>query len=114
MKLKFYKFTQNNSGGSFSVDKNLCHRLFIQAFSYEEARDKAESLGVYFDGVGDCSCCGDRWSDFEELISFPHKWDKGKTFKGIVSYARFLAKEYGWTTPDIRIFYKNGKVKEIT
>lgn len=28
---KFYEYNQNNSGGSFIVDKNLCHRLMIEA-----------------------------------------------------------------------------------
>lgn len=35
------------------------------------------------------------------------------SFKDIEEYAQFLANEYGWTTPDIRIYYKNGTVKEI-
>jgi hypothetical protein len=35
------------------------------------------------------------------------------SFKSIEEYAQYLADEYGWTTPDIRIYYKNGDVKEI-
>lgn len=34
-------------------------------------------------------------------------------FKNIEEYAQYLANEYGWTTPDARIYYKNGKIKEI-
>jgi len=34
-------------------------------------------------------------------------------FNTIEEYAQFLADEYGWTTPDVRIYYKNGDVKEI-
>ena len=34
-------------------------------------------------------------------------------FRNIEEYAQFLADEYGWTVPDIRIYYKSGKVKEI-
>lgn len=34
-------------------------------------------------------------------------------FNTIEEYAQFLANEYGATKPDIRIFYKNGNVKEI-
>ena len=28
-------------------------------------------------------------------------------------YAQYLADEYSWTSPDVRVFYKNGEVKEI-
>ena len=151
--IMFYQFDQNNSYGHFDVDENVCHRLFIEADSLEEATDKAESLGCYWDGVEngiDCPCCGDRWYSGDEVDlekyategytvwEFNKKtWEKkyrkynviespkfvkgysmghyeGKiTFKDIEEYAQFLANEYGWTTPDARIFYKDGTVKEI-
>ena len=34
-------------------------------------------------------------------------------FPDIESYAQFLADEYGWTEPDGRLFFADGKVKEI-
>jgi len=34
-------------------------------------------------------------------------------FRNIEEYAQFLADKYGWTTPDVRIFYKDWTVKEI-
>ncbi|WP_050821123.1 DUF7296 family protein [Bacillus paralicheniformis] len=34
-------------------------------------------------------------------------------FESIEQYAQFLADEYGWTTPDARIFYKDGTIAEI-
>ena len=64
METRFYEFSQNNSGGSFITDNNLCHRLLIEATTYEGAIKKAKEMGVYFDGCEtgqDCSCCGDRW-----------------------------------------------------
>ena len=155
----FYQFDQNNSYGRFDVDENVCHRLFIEADSLEEATDKAESLGCYWDGVEngiDCPCCGDRWYSGDEVdlekyeingytvtiydgiyedtvdkwyeaygkykvIEEPKsvkgysgmKYEGKITFKDIEEYAQFLANEYGWTTPDARIFYKDGTVKEI-
>lgn len=160
-KLQLYEFNQNNSGGSFTVDKKLCHRVVIEAYSYDEAREKAEDLGIYFDGVSlglDCSCCGDRWSvysdepislkgwkdvevhlysdrneedkDIEkkwyhlygkyEIVQKP-KWVKGtfRCFQGKIKintmdeYFQFHADEYGWTTPDIKVYYYDGKVKEF-
>lgn len=66
METKFYEFVQNNSGGSFDVDDRVCHRLFIEATSEDEAISKAEDLGCYWNGVDngmDCECCGDRWHE---------------------------------------------------
>lgn len=120
--MKFYEFAQNNSGGNFITDDRVCHRLFIEAEDVNEATEKALELGVYFDGVEsgvDCDCCGDRWSrpwDDDPLV-FPEEmggWRKDKVIlNDIVEYAQFLADEYGWTTPDARIFYKDGAIKEI-
>lgn len=91
----------------------------------------------------DCECCGDRWYsptelnfpyhygafDDGEAIMISEKYnlevvptshrvysDRNKdiVFTNIETYCRFMADEYGgWTTPDVRIFYKNGKVIEI-
>jgi hypothetical protein len=58
----FFPFYQNNSGGVF--DKNLPINLIIEAEHADEANSRAESLGIYFDGVKtgrDCECCGSRW-----------------------------------------------------
>ena len=70
MKTKFYEFNQNNSGGSFIEDDQLCHRIIIEAQSESEATRIAESLGCYWDGVSkgiDCDCCGDRWYGGSEV-----------------------------------------------
>lgn len=157
----FFEFAQNNSGGSFVVNDKVCHRLYIEAGNYNEARDKAEELGCYWDGVAngiDCPCCGDRWSDYEsEPINLEKyatggykasvydnvyrdakaEWDRkyGKydiikmpdfecnfsvrsyvgliKFSDIEEYAQFMADEYGWTIPDVRIFFSDGTIKEI-
>ncbi len=156
----FYEFNQNNSGGYFVTNENLCHRLFIEADNESEAIAKAEELGCYWDGVAlgrDCPCCGDRWYrrpdevDIERYATEGYgvgvydgiyknaedRWHKrygryeiveepewktkytireyaGKIrFKDIAEYAQFLADEYGWTTPDVRIFYSNGRTQEI-
>ena len=166
MKTKFYEISQNNSGGSFVTNDKLCHRLFIEAESSDEATIIAENLGCYWDGCDtgiDCSCCGDRWhrpwdSDDIDLEGINTKWNgygvtlwcenqspeellsdfksrySGMTwsvepkiedkygskraigrviFDNIEQYAQVCANLYGNTTPDARIFYKNGEVKEI-
>jgi len=60
---KFYHFSQNNSGGSFDFDeaRGITHNVIVEANDYEHANRLAESIGLYFDGEGDCPCCGDRW-----------------------------------------------------
>ena len=58
--MKWFKFRQNNSGGSF-VGTPL---VFIKAYNAEHANDIAQGQGIYFNGVADgidCGCCGDRW-----------------------------------------------------
>lgn len=59
----WYTFNQNNSGGSFHIDKKtgITVVVIVEADSAEEANDRAENIGLYFDGIGDCPCCGDRW-----------------------------------------------------
>ena len=80
MKTKFYEFNQNNSGGGFDVDDKVCHRLFIEATSLDEAISKAENLGCYWNGVDngmDCECCGDRWyesSSHVDLEEINKRW----------------------------------------
>lgn len=62
--MKFFEFSQNNSGGHFDVDDKVTHRVLIEAESADEATRIAESLGMYWNGCDegmDCPCCGDRW-----------------------------------------------------
>lgn len=158
----WYCFEQNNSGGSFVVNDKVCHRLFIEARTSDEAVSTAEELGCYWDGVErglDCPCCGDRWpryfscdpvnlekyrtegyrvsvfdgiykdtkDEWEKryrkygVIEEP-KFDSGYStksyvgtirLKNIEEYAQYLANEYGWTSPDARIYYADGRIKEI-
>lgn len=59
----FYTYNQNNSGGSFSLDEvaGITHYVIVEAYSADDANERAENIGLYFDGDGDCPCCGDRW-----------------------------------------------------
>lgn len=110
-KTHFYEYNQNNSGGHFDVDKKLCSLVIIEAHSAKEANSIAEDLGCYWNGVDagrDCDCCGDRWYKQTDYIK-----PKSKTFD-IVEYVQELANTWsGWTKPVARIFFLNGKVKQI-
>lgn len=67
---KIYLFNQNNSFGHFVINDTLCPKVYITAKNAEEANKKAESIGIYFNGVAndiDCPCCGDRWYPVEEF-----------------------------------------------
>ena len=57
--LRWFTFAQNNSGGVFVVDENVCEYVIIQAFKADEAVAKAET---FMDNSDSCPCCGDRWS----------------------------------------------------
>jgi hypothetical protein len=75
--MAFYQYQQNNSGGSFI--RKFGHSVYVEAASAAYADNRAEAVGIYFDGCSDgrdCPCCGDRWSrawgepdakDFPEL-----------------------------------------------
>ena len=60
----FFTFHQNNSGGDFIVDGDVSYYVVVEAHNAEEANERAEKIGIYFDGCADgtdCPCCGDRW-----------------------------------------------------
>lgn len=60
----FYEFNQNNSGGHFTRNSRVDSYVIVEANDLEEAIDRANGIGVYFNGVDegmDCECCGDRW-----------------------------------------------------
>lgn len=61
---KWFCYRQNNSGGNFVYDegRGISVNVWVQARDAGEADFRAERIGLYFDGAGDCSCCGDRWS----------------------------------------------------
>ncbi|MEW1550971.1 DUF7296 family protein [Streptomyces tsukubensis] len=62
--MSFYTFMQNNSGGSFhySESAGISCVVIIEAHSADAANLRARNIGLYFDGIGDCPCCGDRWT----------------------------------------------------
>lgn len=58
--MSWFHFNQNNSGGEF---KGPALNVVVEADDAEQATERASRLGLYFDGEGDCPCCGDRWSE---------------------------------------------------
>jgi hypothetical protein len=63
MGLRWFTFNQNNSGGFFVRDENVCETVCIQASCAAEAVLRA---AVFCDNSDSCPCCGDRWSFWVE------------------------------------------------
>lgn len=63
VKVRYFCYDQNNSGGDFRFDdqKGISAMVIVAARDAREADNRAEQIGLYFDGAGDCGCCGDRW-----------------------------------------------------
>lgn len=74
--MKFYHFTQNNSGGRYCGPTHLV----VEAKDAKTANLLAinsDHVEVYFEGCNhgqDCNCCGDRWHPVDEGKGeeFPH------------------------------------------
>lgn len=118
----FFTFDQNNSGGSFEFDgkAGISHYVIIEADSSGQANDKAERIGLYFNGCEnerDCDCCGDRWSSAygdgravpsvysEEILvdskfptkeegGYPINWMKDSGAEGFIHYANGSIKSF--------------------
>lgn len=109
----FYTYRQNNSGGVFDVDENVKHYVIIEADSAKEADEKAESIGLYFDGVEkgiDCPCCGDRWDKADDPDFGINGTEKPEIYGK--SALKFIKEnEFTIWKEEAIVYYKNGKVE---
>lgn len=108
MATKFYHYSQNNSGGRFDFDESngITHHVIIEANTYTHANELAEHKGLYFDGYGDCECCGNRWHE---------QWQESSGTKtpcvyntDVSNYKNFAFMEPG---KEIAVHYLNGDIK---
>lgn len=107
---KFFDFRQNNSGGSFDFDENagISVNVIVEAMNKEHAISRASEIGLYFDGSGDCSCCGNRWSDYLDSGT-----DK-PTIYGMPIEEYVTTNTFKWMgkgKPEVFIHYLDGKIK---
>jgi hypothetical protein len=111
-KAKFFHFNQNNSGGSFVEDNEagITTDVIIEAFDAAEANEKAEQIGIYFDGCEkeiDCPCCGDRWYPaYDEGDVEPMMHGRSLYKYGIDNFTGFF--EY-----KVFIHYLNGRIDKV-
>src|SRR5574343_1142735 len=104
----FFTYDQNNSGGSFVINKNVTQYVIVEADSADDANDRAEQVGVYFDGVQnemDCECCGDRWY---------RAWSDGDGLPMIYGNSPENHRSMFVNKGEVyaRVFYKNGRIVE--
>lgn len=107
----FYTYNQNNSGGEFVFDREagISNYVIVEADNADEANLLAEQIGLYFDGGGDCRCCGDRWS---------HAWlnDGHETAEIYGESVLTYEPSIHWQPegfPHAFVHFKDGKVVEI-
>lgn len=108
MSTKFFHYSQNNSGGSFAFDEKagVTHHVVIEAYDYNHANARAENIGLYFDGYGDCGCCGNRWY---EQDSYHDATDKPTVYGEPVDEFDGMS----WMDPgkEIAVHYLDGRVE---
>ncbi len=106
--MKYYTFEQNNSGGRFQEPAGT---LIVQAVSYEDARSRAEGLGVYFDGCEqglDCSCCGDRWREDKGIgYEVPTMYEESLQ-QHIINNSYFLKMYIDRGVPSVMVYHYDG------
>ncbi len=108
--MKFFHFSQNNSGGRFTIDakQGIGVHVIIEAKNIGAANNRAQQIGLYFNGCDDgmdCSCCGDRW--------YPC-CDKGSSYpqiygKNVSSGINLVNYSFG----NSFIHYADGKIVEV-
>jgi len=107
----FFTFEQNNSGGSFAYDEpaGITVNVIIEAANAAEANDKAEEIGLYFNGCRDgrdCECCGDRWyATYDDGDLKPSVYGK--------ALGEGSPNSYGWAESGggTAVHYKSGEIK---
>lgn len=106
---KFFTFDQNNSGGKFDYDleAGISSTVIIEAANANQANDRAEEIGLYFDGCEndiDCECCGDRWSK---------AWEDGGNDKPSLYGEDVFEAKSGWYRDVVFIHYLDGKIEKV-
>jgi hypothetical protein len=102
--LKWFCFSQNNSGGNYVINDDVGHYVFIQAASTKEAIIAAY---VILDDSGTfwCACCGPRWYfDHNDLDAYDEPTtDSGTKLSNLNSTYR----------NEIRLYYHDGRKESL-
>ncbi|QEQ94098.1 hypothetical protein SEA_SAFTANT_66 [Streptomyces phage Saftant] len=114
--MPFFEYNQNNSGGSFDIDPDagISTVVIVEADNAAEADAKAEEIGLYFDGDGDCPCCGDRWyaqdGGWKDDAGDPVPSIYGEPISDIDFSSSYRSR---WTggAPEVYVHFSNGTVQ---
>jgi len=113
----FYKFDQNNSGGSFKFTENLGVLVIIEADNHYKANEKFVEMGGYFNGCDDgidCDCCGDRWYACSEADATKMPLVYGRPPQEYVLSQWFTDWTGGGTERyNIIVHYKDGRIERF-
>ena len=104
----FHTFRQNNSGGEFDYDEaaGVSVNVIVEGDDLAEITSRARGIGLYFDGSGDCACCGNRWYE---------PWSRDDLDAEPMIYGRPVAEwddKFRWITDGYETFihYADGRV----
>lgn len=111
----FYHYNQNNSGGHFILNEEtgITNHVIVEADTPAKADERAEEIGVYFDGCEDgqdCPCCGDRWCTASDWNSD----ETPKVYNTPVEEFNVTKQEMMWIkTPgrEIAVHYLDGRIE---
>lgn len=109
--MAFYTYIQNKTGDIYSHNEKLAQNVIIEAANAYTANKQAEEIGIYFDGNGDCTCCGNRWQAFDITDSgtfYPEIYGE------IVDY--LYKPEYNETEETIKtviVYFEDGRILEL-
>lgn len=95
LKLKWWVFDQNNSGGYFIQNDDVDHYVAIQAIDAKHARQRAQD--VFEDYSEYCDCCGERWYywvDEDDGKEVPKIYGEPYTDCKASSYREFMVLHY--------------------
>ena len=99
--VKWYHFSQNNSGGHWEIDANVAPDIFIQAASAKEAINKATE---FCDNSNSCECCGDRWYLYGGVEGFEVPTSYGKPY---------VEQEAGYGRTEARAHHYDGRIETL-
>lgn len=98
--MKWFTFVQNNSGGYFVKNDDVCEVVCIEAESKELAIAKAESI---MDNSDSCPCCGDRWTTW-----LPDSYDVPSYYGDPIETC-----EEKWNRKNARLHHADGRIETL-
>lgn len=115
----FYTYNQNNSGGHFHYDNTngITHFVIIEAPDSIAANERAEKIGLYFNGCQkgyDCDCCGDRWYPTSEYHGDNEPSVYGQPVSDFVKGNYTRCSDFSKAKGHIVVHYADGSVKWYT